>query len=40
MMTMKMQSESLSKEYDQLLKEHSELQVGDIHVTGLNFLKL
>uniref|UniRef100_A0A1D5QRG9 B-cell receptor-associated protein n=2 Tax=Macaca TaxID=9539 RepID=A0A1D5QRG9_MACMU len=27
-MEMKMQSERLSKEYDQLLKEHSELQVG------------
>ncbi|CAH6778018.1 Bcap29 [Phodopus roborovskii] len=30
--TMKMQSERLSKEYDRLLKEHSELQVGDMYI--------
>ncbi|KAB1276589.1 B-cell receptor-associated protein 29 [Camelus dromedarius] len=29
-MTMKIQSERLSKEYDRLLKEHSELQVGAV----------
>lgn len=29
-MAMKIQSERLSKEYDRLLKEHSELQVGDM----------
>lgn len=39
MTVMKMQSERLSKEYDRLLKEHSELQVGDIHFTSLSFLK-
>lgn len=36
-MTMKMQSERLSKEYDRLLQEHSELQVGAIHVMSLHF---
>ena len=36
-MIMKMQSERLSKEYDRLLREHSELQVGDIHFTSLSF---
>ena len=36
-MIMKMQSERLSKEYDRLLREHSGLQVGDIHFMSLSF---